>query len=135
MFENIRLKFAIVEIGIIHHDHMAIRADVLASNLDRTLVVAQSWWPILYGLTAEKSTDLIDGVVVDYASIESIAFDQRCWRFEWVDVVVVRCEYGRGFDEHHGYRRCCGNFFDSSSESQANISQAFAVFQSVSFSI
>lgn len=132
MFENIRSKFAIVKNGIIYHDHMAIRPDVLASDLDWSLVVTEGWWSLLYRFAAKKSADLVHGIVADYASIESVAFDQRCWRFEWIDAIIVRCEHGRGFDEYYEYRRCSGNFLDSSSESQANISEVFAVFQPVS---
>lgn len=79
MLENFRSKFAIVEIGIIYHDHMAIRPDVFASNLDRTLVVTQSWWFILHEFTTKKSVDIINGAVFDHASVEPIAFNRRCW--------------------------------------------------------
>lgn len=94
MFENLWSEFAVVETGIVYDDHMAIRSDVFASDLDRSLVVAQSWWPILHGFAAEKGFDFVDGIIVDHASVEPIAFDQRCWRFEWVDVVIVCCEHG-----------------------------------------
>lgn len=103
MFENFRSKFAIVEIGIVYHDHLAIRSNVFASNLDWTLVVTQSWWLILYAFTTKESVDIINGIVIDHAPIEPIAFDQRCWRSEWLNVVIICCEYGRGIDEHYEY--------------------------------
>lgn len=75
MLENLWSKFAIVAIGVIHHDHMAIRADVFASHMDWPLVVTQSWWSILYGFAAEKGANFVYGIIIDHAPVEPIAFD------------------------------------------------------------
>lgn len=75
MLENFRSKFTIIQIRVIYNDHLAICSNVLTSYLDWTLAVTQSWWIILYELATEKGIDILNGIVIDNASIESIAFD------------------------------------------------------------
>lgn len=79
MFEDFRSKFASVPIGVVYNDDMAIRSHVSASNLDWPLVVAQSGWPILYEPTTKESVGIVDGISIDHAPVEPVAFDRRCW--------------------------------------------------------
>lgn len=132
MFEDFRSQFAVVAFRVVYHDRLAIRSDVFASHLDRPVAVTQGWRTILHGIATEEGVDIVDGIVVDHAPVEPNTFDQRCGRFERSDGVTVCGEYGRGFDEHYEYRRCGRNLFDRSAESQTNLSQVFAVLQSVS---